>query len=273
MPETHFIQVDKSLLGEGCDRTVEEMQIRSRVSLASFDEVISHYLDWKQKWLVQQLAFVNETLAAWFAAKDRQETANRHYGACFNPFARIAIKEIHHSRLVGDLLNPKGSHGQGDLFLQCFLDHLGIPNPSHGQWDITVETGRVDILLWREKPEECVIIIENKSNNAPDQLNQLYRYWHEQVYLWKPMKACDHDSCRIIYLPADGGKMPAPHSLERPSNWGESRNPNPKVPVGYDTLSLYELISIWMRKAYPLIPTTNIRLRSFLNQYQELWNP
>src|SRR5207248_3128712 len=108
--------------------------------------------------------------------------SNRQHGTGFNALSRFKINETAHSRIIGDLLNPLGSHGQGDLFLEPFLRFLEIPDPERGTWAITVETGRVDIMLWREKPLRSAVIIEHKSNNAGDQPNQIYRYWYYQLY-------------------------------------------------------------------------------------------
>ncbi|MBX0332941.1 PD-(D/E)XK nuclease family protein [Pontibacter sp. HSC-14F20] len=36
-----------------------------------------------------------------------------------------------HSRFIAELLNPKGSHGQGTLFLNLFLNELEFPHSSY----------------------------------------------------------------------------------------------------------------------------------------------
>lgn len=83
-----------------------------------------------------------------------------------------------HSRFIGELLNPNGSHGQGRLFQQLFLQQLQGENTFFkGQFSIDIEChmgkyGRIDLLLLGEKD---VIVIENKIN-ADDQPNQLQRY-------------------------------------------------------------------------------------------------
>jgi hypothetical protein len=40
----------------------------------------------------------------------------------------LGIEELEktHSRILADLLNPQGTHGQGRLFLEGFLDHIGL---------------------------------------------------------------------------------------------------------------------------------------------------
>lgn len=126
-------------------------------------------------------------------------------GENYNIFKTLGVyyKETKHSRFLGDLLNPKGSHGQGDLFLKLFIeevlplienqegeldtkfpylkelnsyntiaakvrieDHLGSVNlkeESGGYIDININSNDLDI------------IIENKIH-AQDQNKQLVRY-------------------------------------------------------------------------------------------------
>jgi hypothetical protein len=249
-------------------------------SLKLLEDVLSDYRRFKKNRLLGYLGLIEEVVADWIEIQNRIKESNRSDGAAFNPLSRLKIKETAHSRILGDLLNPFGSHGQGALFLEAFLRFLEIPEPDKGPWNVTVEAGRVDIMLWREKPVKSAIIIENKSNNAGDQPNQIYRYWHHQLYLWdppfwdsklEPDQDLRHRLYHVVYLPTDGGKSPSPHSLERPAHW-ETVNPHERVPLACQTLSLSALLELWLRKS-PLIPSTNIRLRVFLAQYQELWNP
>lgn len=249
-------------------------------SLKLLDDVLSDYLRFKDKRLLGCLDLIDEAVASWIEMRQRITESNRSDGAAFNPFSRLKIKETAHSRIIGDLLSPSGSHGQGALFLQAFLRFLEIPEPDNGLWNVTVETGHVDIMLWRQQPVKSAVIIENKSNDAGDQPNQIYRYWHHHLYLWDPRfwdskleadQLTRHQLFHVVYLPTDGGKSPAPPSLERPEGW-EALNPHERVPLDCRTLSLPALMELWMQKALPLIPSTNMRLRVFLTQYQELWN-
>jgi PD-(D/E)XK nuclease superfamily len=92
-----------------------------------------------------------------------------------------------HSRLLGEMLDPKGSHEQGNLFLAPFLDLLvskkpgwTFPSADH-RWTISRETDSIDIMLSHpdfQKPQTR-IIIENKWS-APDREQQLLGYWKQQ---------------------------------------------------------------------------------------------
>lgn len=235
--------------------------------------VLENYVALKEQTTVQLTQFTSAVLDSWLAAKKMCVADNKRLGVDFNPLRGIPIKEPIHSKIIGDFLNPNGSHGQGSLFLQCFLETLEVPERKVGAWQISIETGRVDILLWRESPAS-MIIIENKVKDAQDQPNQIFRYWHHQMYYWKPEHWRDEEICRsfrLIYLPADASKAPAPHSLERPADWGDEITKHKKVPLKCETLSLRELMVLWQQKALIQVPETNHRVHVFFHLYNELW--
>jgi hypothetical protein len=108
----------------------------------------------------------------------------------FNVFAitkRGHYEVTTHSRLLGALLDPIGSHEQGNLFLAAFLDLLMakkpnwvFPKPDH-RWSISLENDSIDIVLSHPNPQnpQTRIIIENKWS-APDREQQLFAYWRRQ---------------------------------------------------------------------------------------------
>lgn len=89
-----------------------------------------------------------------------------------------------HSNIIADLLNPKGSHGQGSLFLEKFIEcitnvptsityaevfreyYIGLINENY------TEGGRIDLLI---KWNKHIWVIENKLY-AKEQPNQIERY-------------------------------------------------------------------------------------------------
>jgi hypothetical protein len=110
----------------------------------------------------------------------------RATGQHFNVFHILKVGRYEvktHSPLLGDLLSPTGSHGQGAVFLQCFLNRLGITDFQAKGATVTLEKyigqvtedsgGRIDLFL-RDLRGNC-IIIENKID-ARDQDKQLIRY-------------------------------------------------------------------------------------------------
>ena len=95
-----------------------------------------------------------------------------------------------HSLFLAELMNPKGSHNKGNIFLKEFLISISTELKDIIDLDtinVTVEKfigpiskdkttgGRIDILI-EDKNGNC-IIIENKIY-AGDQEKQLLRYYH-----------------------------------------------------------------------------------------------
>lgn len=109
-------------------------------------------------------------------------------GTKFNLFKILDITsdEVRlHSNLLSDLLNPRGSHGQGSLFLSHFVQILKIKSFDHESATVYTEMsvgektettgGRIDIFI--KDALNNSITIENKIY-AKDQENQLVRYYN-----------------------------------------------------------------------------------------------
>ena len=69
------------------------------------------------------------------------------------------------------------------------------------------------------------VIIENKSNWAGDQPNQLYRYWYENIHKRKEDSDTDyyskHPEYKIVYLVPDETKHINSNSTSRPVDYPE----------------------------------------------------
>lgn len=117
---------------------------------------------------------------------NKYEEISKVSGDNFNVFRVIELTsdEVRlHSKFLAELLNPKGSHGQGSKFLDLFIQQFDIKNvdPETSKVDVEkyignktdTEGGRIDILI--EDSNQNAIIIENKIY-ARDQENQLVRY-------------------------------------------------------------------------------------------------
>ena len=244
-------------------------------SFDAVDAVLRDYIKLQQKRTGPNLERMGEVIEGWMSAKALSEADNTQFGTLFNPFALASLKETLHSKILGELLNPRGSHGQGPLFLRCLLKHLKVPEPDAGEWQHAVEEDRVDLMLARAKPAS-VILIENKANNAVDQPNQLYRYWHRQIHCrFPPLDyQCPETRryFRVIYLSADGRKMPEPHSLKRPNGWEGINRDHATLPLTWEPLGLDKLLGLLHDEASTRVPETNARLRIFIQMYSELWN-
>ncbi|MDG4868662.1 PD-(D/E)XK nuclease family protein [Guyparkeria sp. 1SP6A2] len=136
----------------------------------------------------------------WQIAGECQETANRQ-GERFNTFriAKNHRREVTHSRFLGEVLNPRGSHGEGEFFLiHFFREVIGLPEPKGPftvRREVPTETGRqIDVVV--ESPAHLVGI-EIKVH-ALDQPNQLQDYHTELV------NQADGRDITLMYLTLDG---------------------------------------------------------------------
>jgi len=248
----------------------EEQLCHCRDVISSCNEIMSAH----NKSIFEQIPYI---LFSWTRLKNDVNEKNRTNGHLFNPFSIIKIGETTHSRLLGDLLNPKGHHSQGNLFLESFLKLIEVPYAEMGEWTISIESGSVDICLRRSSPPS-VILIENKSNWAVDQQNQLYRYWYENIYKFYPQNNYSNievkNSFQLVYLPPGVEKRPEPHALERPQFPNNDIFPKDLEEAGVKVrlFTFRQDITKWLDSCNQLIPSTNIRLKTHLQFYKELWH-
>jgi len=209
------------------------------------------------------------------------EKTHKEDGHNFNIFLFLrdefgfAVQETMHSKLIKFLLDTYASHGQGNIFLIEFLELLEVENPKEGIWYVSAEQGRIDVLLKRNEPQS-IIIIENKSNWADDQDNQLYRYWHQEIYnttkeTEKDFYVSNKYKYQIVYLPPNEGKKYEEQSITKPTDWTENYLPK-KLPIEIKTLYFNAFIQEWLENCKKQLPKTNHRIREYINQYQLLCN-
>lgn len=113
--------------------------------------------------------------------RSREAERKKYTGEDFNIFEILGIGHLEaatHSKFLGNLLNPQGSHSQGTLFLELFLGELGITTLNINNAKIELEKsigkqGRLDIYI--TDSENTSIVIENKIY-AGLQYRQLERY-------------------------------------------------------------------------------------------------
>jgi hypothetical protein len=139
----------------------------------------------------------------------RYDEIARATGENFNVFDVLDVGSLEktHSNFIAMLLDPKGAHGMGNMFLKYFFDIIGWKNNRKDISEFPVENiavqteffigpidkeyehgGRVDIAISDNKNK---IYIENKIY-AVDQKNQLIRYRNNDL------------DAKIIYLTLDG---------------------------------------------------------------------
>ena len=124
-------------------------------------------------------------------------------------------------------------------------------------------------------------MIENKSENAIDQPNQLYRYWYYQIYT--PTKSLGtkyslgkKDKYRIVYLPSESFKKPTPNTLSKPESLkAETDLPESLSDFKQDLITEWSFrkeIVEWLELALKDKRfVENHRLREYLVQYINYW--
>lgn len=191
-------------------------------------------------------------------------------GLNFNIFSitRTESDEVKtHSRIIAELLDPKGSHGQGSAFLKLFFDEIAelksTENFDFNKAKIIVEEfigitnksytrgGRIDIVI---KDKNNVIVIENKIY-ASDQKGQLVRY--KQHY----------PNAKIIYLTLFG---------EEPTEY--SSKINNSIFINHEEIilvSYQKTIINWLENCliqFELKPMISIIINHYLNTIKRLTN-
>ena len=127
----------------------------------------------------------------------------------YNVFDVLETKEVKHSKFIASLLDPKGLHYQGDLFLREFVNACGIS-------DFGLDTSNAQVYREYENIDIYItdgnkhIIIENKICDAKDQDKQIYRYIET---IKKENLSLDNDGILVLYLTPNDGKTPSQKSL------------------------------------------------------------
>ena len=152
-------------------------------------------------------------------ARTLERELDRQLARRFNVFDYLPTDELGLSRMIGDLLDPAGSHGQGAAFLQCLTDKLEFAedcNLSRSKVKVDVELTitnergeerRIDIAVQIDDAhgKHC-LAIESKTNYAGDQPDQVKDYlW------WLKKKYCEH---LLVYL-TPTGEGPSEYSVSR----------------------------------------------------------
>jgi hypothetical protein len=198
---------------------------------------------------------MQELLEQVSALYQKQRQAARLSGENFNVFRILGLeaREVRtHSAFLGELLNPFGSHGQGDTFLQLFLPLVHMQNVDCSRAQLLVERhighidanyeqgGRIDLYL---EAAGNYLFIENKIY-AVDQKNQLLRYHHHR------------STARLVYLTLGG---------EAPTEWSTGGK---LTADQYQCLSYRHDIRGWLEKCQ--LATDIPVLRETIMQYLKL---
>ena len=199
-------------------------------------------------------------VAKLYAESQKKEKERWESGDTFNIFNTLGLKteEVRlHSAFLGELLNPKGSHGASYVFLKAFLEVLGIEE-GYIDYDACslnilervigtvteTEGGRIDIII-----EDGIhaVIIENKIY-APDQCNQLLRYHNYGQEMFPT-------GFKLLYLTLDGHD-PSDCSLGNRT-------------FDYESISYESEILEWLDRCSERVPK-ELPVRTLIIQYMDL---
>ena len=76
------------------------------------NEVLTDFFQMRDAIIGKTIILGDEVLSKWVSTKAELKEANKLDSCFFNPLRTIPICETTHSAILGDLLNPQGSHGQ-----------------------------------------------------------------------------------------------------------------------------------------------------------------
>ena len=141
-------------------------------------------------------------------ARVLEDELDRQLARRFNALDYLRTDEMGLSRIIADLLDPKGKHSQGDVFLRLLLDRLDFEASGRlGAAHVSVEhpikdSRRLDVCV--DMDGKRCLAVENKPY-AGDQPNQIKDYldWLKSKY----------ERFLLIYL-SPRGEPPSAESVE-----------------------------------------------------------
>ena len=199
--------------------------------------------------------------------KESEEQHEKRMDTGFNLFYLISdhyYRETFHSDIIAALLSPKEKHGGGNLYLNLFLDMIGVDKSNYQDAKVHKEYGtndgtlggRIDIFIEGEN-NHCVVV-ENKLNDAGDTYRQLPKYYQ---YLKKKKYIID----KFVYLPLN------PYKTPDKSDWSdeERKNIDDKLII----IPAYQegrknLIDNWLEIAEEETKTKNEDAKVIIKQYR-----
>ena len=209
--------------------------------------------------------FLDEVKLIW--KKSEVEKAEAHKrGEHFNIFNVLDLPSDEtrtHSAFIAELLDPNGSHGLGDQFLQSFVNTIDCLKSWHfdtqsakvhkelsigGKNEDCSEGGRIDIVV---ESNGKAIIIENKIY-AGDQEKQLVRYYNYGTKNYS-------NGIRLLYLTLNGDDA------------SEYSHEKLVINEDYYAIAYNHEISDWLQRCIEFSARQPL-VRETLIQYQNLIN-
>lgn len=182
----------------------------------------------------------------------------------YNLFDIINVKHLEekvHTPFIANLLDPKGSHAQGALFYNSFINLLTFETiklftfncSDYSYLEVVAEKtagihGEIDILIYYNHPNErFAIIIENKiwASDQKDQLSRYYQYAIEYLKL-------SSDRVLLVYLTPFGSEASG-YSINT-SLAGELIHDNSLIFISYR-----QHIQHWLTNTLPLVKADKVK--------------
>ncbi len=195
--------------------------------------------------------------------KDRTLEKYKQITPDFNAFSTIDPLELQLSRLIGELLNPDGTHGQGSLFLNLFIKQFLQDKKILGEFSqVSLElehslpdnSGRIDIFMDFDK--SFGLAIENKPF-ARDQASQIERYSKYMVERY------GSENFLILYFSPDGSP---------PSDFSMPKQDRHKLDKQLKSISYAKLANWCSQCAAEAKKNKAIRLSTLIEEFSEYIN-
>ncbi len=130
--------------------------------------------------LAERLAAMGGAVAAFETLQDHLR-AERRADFSILSVLRVQNNELMHSRLLAWLLNPRGDHNQGALFMSALASLIGLETTfeslrrCHVRTEVTGPEAIIDVVVWRAG--DFVIFLENKvwSPEGEEQVDREFR--------------------------------------------------------------------------------------------------
>lgn len=216
-------------------------------------------------------SFVDDPALRALGARFEANRMRREVDLGFNAFAlasNIYHRENLHSDVMAAILDPDGSHGQGDRFLMLFLEFLNerhdlkLDLEDYRDAIIEREPGRIDLLIRGTRGDRPkAIIIENKINGAGDMDCQVVRYLEKVRTVWKL------DCEAIVYLTLQQKGRPCTHGW--PDEEREQVEPLLKSICAFADAP-DDLHSGWLRPCVGSAADSNLEVAHVIRQYRQL---
>jgi hypothetical protein len=178
--------------------------------------------------LYDLLDFLREPLET---SRNEGTRKNRLYAPSFSALGYFDNNETKQTEIIGSLLDPKGKHGQGTLFLRHFL-MIAWPLTSADDWpeddlqqasiypehyiDCADESGKTHrrIDLWIQIERSHILAVESKAKDAPDHPGQVEAYLEYMKQYQVPYK--------LLYLSCDSDKLSPDSTSISKDRWNDA---------------------------------------------------